>query len=437
MTPERIDLLLDEALATGAVPADATAEERAEVEELLRAAGNLRISRATVEREAAETMPVARARFERQLASTQKAGPVARPRRTGAASLFGWLFVAHRAMGTAVSAAGIAIIAAVAILVSQNAFNGVDTAAAQVLTPGDYVQVGGVVAHAEGTGDGHTVRVASEFGEVEVALSDVTSVVDDAAKNDPTSIKKGDTVLVSGLVQKDRTIAAQTLAVSAAEAPPPKRPPIKELKVFRPGLEGRVVFLSLGEDGKRARAVIQVRDELLLVRISDRSLKVLLQGGRSPLGVFVVVGEEPGLPPGMFSLTLAASPGPAPEPGSEEGATTTASVTGERSATRPPAKATPTPPSGGETRTPVALKFTGFKAIVLGRQDNLLQVETAKGVATVIIRLDTRLVIAGSGLARESLTGAASIVGHEVTVSGSLVEGRVYADLIVFGPKVR
>lgn len=425
MASERIDRLLDEALITGAVPSGTTPEELAEVERLLRAAGALRISRAQAEQEAAGSMPVARARFERFMASAGTAAPPARRGRIGA-GLFGWLFVAHRAMGTAAMAAAIAIVATVALFVSQNAFDGVETATAQVLTPGDYVQVGGVVAGATGAGDQRTVKVSSEFGDVEVALSSITSVVDDDAARDPSSIKKGDTVLVSGLVQKDRTIAAQTLAVSAETAPPPPKPRIRELKSFRPGIVGRVVFVSLGEDGQRARAVLDVRGELLLVRINERSLRILLQGGSSPLGIFVAVGQDPGLPPGVFTLALTDAPGSTrPSPTPEGKATVTASPEATHTST-------------GETATPAPpLKFTGFKGIVLGRQGNIVQVESAKGVVKVVVRLETRLVIAGSGLAREALTSTEAIVGHEVTISGSLVEGRVIADLIVFGPKVR
>ncbi len=425
MASERIDRLLDDALATGAIPSAATPEERAEVERLLGAAGALRISRAQAEQEAAGSMPVARARFERFMASAGSAAPPERRGRIGA-GLFGWLFVAHRTMGTAATAAAIAIVATVALFVSQNAFNGVETATAQVLTPGDYVQVGGVVAGATGVGEQRTVKVSSEFGDVEVALSSITSVVDDDAARDPSSIKKGDTVLVSGLVQKDRTIAAQTLAVSAETAPPPPKPRIRELKSFRPGIVGRVVFVSLGEDGQKARAVLDVRGELLLVRINERSLRILLQGGSSPLGIFVAVGQDPGLPPGVFTLALTDAPGSTrPSPTPEGKATVTASPEATR-------------PSTGETATPAPpLKFTGFKGIVLGRQGNIVQVESAKGVVKVVVRLETRLVIAGSGLARETLTSTEAIVGHEVTISGSLVEGRVIADLIVFGPKVR
>lgn len=442
MASERIDRLLDEALATGAVPSGATPEERAEVEQLLRAAGVLRISRAQAEQESGGSMPVARARFERFMASAASPAPPRRRGRIGA-GLFGWLFVAHRAMGTAATAAALAIVATVALFVSQNAFDGVETATAQVLTPGDYVQVGGVVAGATGAGEQRTVKVSSEFGDVEVALSSITSVVDDDAARDPSSIKKGDTVLVSGLVQKDRTIAAQTLAVSAETAPPPPKPQIRELKNFRPGIVGRVVLVSLGEDGQKARAVLDVRGELLLVRISERSLRVLLQGGSSPLGIIVAVGQDPGLPPGVFTLALADAPGstrPSPTPEGKATVTRSPGATpgGEPSPARSPAAATSTQASAGESATPAPpLKFTGFKAIVLGRQGNILQVESAKGVVKVVVRLETRLVIAGSGLAREALTSTEAIVGHEVTISGSLVEGRVVADLIVFGPKVR
>ncbi|MCE7927312.1 MAG: hypothetical protein HUU14_08825 [Dehalococcoidia bacterium] len=436
MTTERIDQLLDEALATGTVPAGASEEERAEVERLVKGAGALRISRNQLEREAADSMPVARARFERHMASVQRGTPAAKPRRATGTVVFGWLFRAHRTLGVAATAASIAIVATVAMLVSQNVFNGVETATAQVLTPGDYVQVGGVVADATGLDGVRRVRVSSEFGEVDVALSDVTSVIGDAESKEPSSVKKGDRVLVSGLVGKDRTIAAQTLAISAPEAPPEK-PPIRELKDFRPGIEGRVVLVSLGEDGQRAHAVIQVRRELLVVRISDDSLKALLQGGKSPLGALVVVGQTPGLPPGVFSLAPASAPGATRTPGPGEGGAGTVSPTSESSATRTSAGTVPTAPAGSDTGSPVAIKFTGFKAIVVGRRGNVLEVETPKGVVAVTMRLETRLVFVGSGLAREALTTDNAVVGHEVTISGILKDGRVIADLIVFGPKVR
>lgn len=456
MKQERIDRLLDEALSTGTVPADASPVERAEVERLLTAAGTLRVSAKQANEEANASMPVARARFERFMAASQSAAPA--PAKPARGSLFGWLFLAHRALGTAATAAAIGIVATIAVVVSQNTFSGVETASAQVLTPGDYVQVSGVVAGSTGTGDQRMVKVTSDFGEVEVALSSVTSVVDDADAVDPASIKKGDAVLISGLVQKDRKIAAQTLAVSAETAPLPPKPQIKELKVLRPGLEGRIVFLSLGEDGRRARVVLDVKGELLLLRITDRSLKLLLQAGTTPVGTRVSVLQEPGSPEGVFSLKPAATsdglpPGPTEGTSPGTASTTTTATPPPTSPTRPAgatsaSSATGTAATGtsaagstavpGSTGTPAApIKFTGFKGIVTGRVANVLLVDSARGPAKVVIRAETRLVIADSGLLRDAVKNGDAAIGHEVTVSGSIIDGRVIADLIVFGPKMR
>jgi len=418
MTTHRVDDFFGEALATGNIPKEATPAERAEVEQLLLAARALGTDRAQIDAEARASMPVARARFERFVAESRaNAASVGAPR-ISRGGILGWLFGVHRALATTAAAVGIATVAVLALVLSQNVFTGVETASAQVLTPGDYVQVEGVVSEASGNGGERTVKVQSEFGAIDVALNAVTSVVNDETQKDFSSVKKGDAVLISGLVRPDRSIAAHSLAVAAQSGTPPKKVTPQLLKQLDSAVEGRIVVVSLAEDEVRASVVIDARGKQLIVPIEARSVKLLLQNGSTPVGGRVVVSREAGQPAGTFSIQFLGQG----QPGSataNPGATRASGAPGASSAT-----------------PPVPVHFTGIKGVVTGRAGAVLQVESAKGQTNVVVRPETRLVLADSGLLRDAIVRGESAVGHEVTISGAIVGERVIADVIVFGPKL-
>ena len=78
MTPDRLDDLLGRSLDTGAIPADATPEERAELAPLLARGAELRQNGSIVRTEADASMPTARARFQRHL-EAQRPSPAPMP----------------------------------------------------------------------------------------------------------------------------------------------------------------------------------------------------------------------------------------------------------------------------------------------------------------------------------------------------------------------
>ena len=420
MSTDRIDELFSEALATGAIPAGATAAERTELEQMLLAASALRASRTLIDVEARATMPVARARFERFVAESGAPAPGLQTERASRGSLLGWLFGVHRALATAATAAGLAIVAVLALVVSQNVFTGVETASAQVLIPGDYVQVEGVVSDASVNSTEGNVTVQSEFGPIRVALSSVTSVVNDETQKDLSAVKKGDAVLISGLVRQDRSIAAHTLAVAAQSGTPPKKVAPKLLSQLKAAVEGRIVLVSLAEDEIHGSVLLDIRGEKFIVPIGGKAVRLLLQYGSTPLGARVTVSQEPGAPAGTFSIQVVGQGQP--------GALTPAPGTGT---------AIPTIPANGTGGAGAApTHFTGVRGVVTGRAANVLQVESARGQVNIVVRPETRLVLADSGLIRDAIVRGETAVGHEVTISGAIVGERVIADVIVFGPKV-
>ncbi len=429
MSRDRINDLFSEALATGTIPAAATGAERAELERLLLAAGVLRKGRALVDEEARTSMPVARARFERFLAEARNQSSTATAGRTSKYGVTNWLFGVHRTLATTAMAAGIALVAVAAVVVSQNVFTGVETASAEVLTPGDYVQVEGIVSGAAGAGDKRTVRVQSEFGTVVVAVSSVTSVVNDESQKDVLAVKKGDAVLISGLVRQDRSIAAQSLAVGAEPGTPPKKVTPRVLKHLETAVEGRIVFISMAEDGIHGSVLVEVRGNQFVVPVDARSMKHLLQQGTTPLGARVVVSPEAGRPEGPFTVQIAglAQPGATPSASASSASPTPLAVTRPSGAS----------PAATATAAAVpARHFTGVKGVVTGRSANVLQIDSARGPVKIVVRPETRVVIADSGLVRDAILRGESAIGHEVTISGAIIGEQVVADVIVLGPKV-
>jgi hypothetical protein len=414
MTPDRLDHLLDETLSSGAIPPDATPDERAQIEEMLAGAAVLRRAAADVHVEADAAIPVARARFQRHLAasgsSAQPPAP-ARPTKSRAGFL-GGLFGSVGALRLSASAAAIGLVAIAAILVAQP-FSGVETASA--LSVDDYVQVQGVVS--DTTGDYVTVQ-SSEFGKLRIGLSDGTSIVDNETVRDRSDLRPGDTVLVSGVVRdarkKDIRIDANTLALASnGSAPAPTAVALRELRNFEEGIEGTVTVLAIAPDGRGARILIDAgRGHQLVVNVDRASAESFVGGAGTPLGARVRIIRDDSLPRGVFRFeTVAGTPTPNDGSGPTGG--------------RPGMDDHGTPPS-----------LVRIEGVITARNADRATVETDRGPVTVLVRPHTRILVGQSGLTLESLRAGETAVGHEVTVRGGFDQRQdaVIADVVVLGP---
>ncbi len=397
MTPDRIDELLQRALETGVVPADATAEERAELAPLLASSAALKLNAARVSAEANAAMPTARARFQRHLeaqrrAASQPAQPAAARGGQSSGGFFGGFF-GTRAFAMSGAVATIAVIAVLALVILQP-FSSVETASA--LTIDDYVQLDGVVAAT----DGSTVTVQSPVvGEVEIAVSDQTAVSDENGERAATSLKAGDPVLVSGIVTAKKAIAASNVAVASNQtaATDGNSAKVTQLKKFREGLVGSIRVLAFSPDGSRARVLLVTARERLLVDIDARSMDEFLAANPRPLGATVHIVEAPDLPKGVFRLEAAPSSG-----------------------------GTPTVTSGPQ--------FQNVRGVVLSRTANILMVRTDRGVVPVVVRRTTTVRFGDSGLTLQDVLAGETVIGHEISVSGNQETAnsrRIVATLIV------
>jgi hypothetical protein len=417
MTPDRLDQLLDKALASGVIPPGATADERAELEVMLQGAGVLRRASQEARSEADAAMPAARARFQRHLADQRPhASPPAAVRSGGPhRGLFGGLFGSIGTLRLSASAAAIGAVALAAVLFSQT-FSGVETASA--LSVDDYVQVQGVVAETDG--DVVTVQ-SSEFGRLRIAVSDTTSIVDNETVRDRSDLRPGDTVLVSGVVRdarkQDIRIDANTLALSPAAQPGalPTAAPLKELRTFEDGLEGTITVLALAPDGRGARILIDTgRGHQLIVNVDRASAEEFVGGAGSGLGSRVRIVRDDSLPRGVFRF--------------------------ETVANVPPAGGGSPPPGGGAGMeghggSPSLVRIDG---VIAAREADRVTVETGRGPVTVLVRPHTRILVGQSGLTLEKLRAGETAVGHHVTVRGGFSEHQdaVIADVVVLGPLV-
>jgi hypothetical protein len=431
MTNNRIDELLAEALATGTLPADATLAERAEVERMVETGAVLRAARIAIDAEASATMPTARARFERHVAAARaaslpalasvKAEPV---RQRG---FFGGILALNRGFTTTMSAAAIGLIAVLAVFLSQNGFRGVETASAQVLTPGDYVQVEGVVSESR---DGR-VSVHSEFGDFDFAVSADTSIVSGEVSGDVSSVRPGVAVLIGGLVGKDRVVAANTVAVAAATKAEPRKLKLVQLTELRPNLVGKVTLLTISPDGTKGRVHIDTGDgQRFVVPVDGQSAEELIQRFSTALGARVEVGAVVGSNPGSFRLQLQDAVPPTP-------AQTLPQATPDSSRpTRPDATATNTPQRESSTE-PASPRFVDARGVILGRTGNALHIQTPRGPIVAELRRTSRILPGQSGLTIDAILKGDTAVGHEITITGGLdaATGHVIIDVAVLGPK--
>ena len=424
MNKDRIDELLAEALATGEIPAGVTAAERIEIARLVETTASLRSMRAAIEGEASATMPTARARFERHIAAgaaTARPVPAAvRHERSRRGSWWGAMLLNRTMMGSG-AAAAIGIIAVLAVFLSQNAFQGVETASAQVLTPGDYVQIEGVVGE---TKDGR-VSVHSEFGDFDFDLSTETSVVNGQESSDLSGVKAGASVLVGGIVGKDRVVAANTVSLSATTPAQPKRLKLVQLKELRPNLIGKVTVLTISPDGTKGRVHIDTGDgQRFVVPVDGQSAEELIERFSTALGAKVEVGAVGGSKPGTFRLQVQDSPPPPPAQ---------VSPAATRSAGSLPAPTT----VPGVATDPASPRFVDVRGVILGRVGNTVRVQTLRGPVIAELRRTSRILPGQSGLTVETILRGDAVVGHEITISGGLdaASGHVVIDVAVLGPK--
>ena len=400
MTPDRIDDLLDRALATGAIPADATLEERTELERLLSGAGALQLNATRVQSEANAAIPTARARFQRHLASQQAPAP---PPVTGAAPKQGWFgrFLGPRVLAFGGSVAALAVIAVLALVILQP-FTSAQTASA--LTVDDYVQVSGVVS---GNSDGTLTVQLPEVGDVQVAVNDTTSISDDAGARNATSLQPGDVVLVGGVVTEKRAIAASAVAVAKAEAGAPTPAAARKLAVlkkFKEGLEGTITMVSLAPNGKDARVLLVLPNDQILVGVERNSVDALLAEHASVVGLHVrVLAPANGSGTAFRLQFLERAAGPSPVPSTN------------------PAPA-----------------FQNVRGTVIGRTANVLRVQTARGEVAVEVRRTTNVRLGDSGLTLQDILQGETVIGHAVVISGNpdpQNPRRVIAEIVVVQPK--
>lgn len=392
MDDERFDLLLARALASGTIPAAATAAERAEIEAALAATRAFGEMRATIDSEARDTMPVARARFERFVAGQRQPLSSGRPRLAPDARpwFFGRLFTGPaQSLTTVAVAAAIGLVAVVALVASQSLFDS-GSSTALALQPGEYVQLTGTVTGDTAAGQ---VRLRSGAGDIVVELSEETVLAASAPK-------PGDSVLITGVVGKDRRVAAQSLTpVQAAPGPAPIPLTLQQLRNLRGNLAGLVVVLTISPDGKKGRIVLDSEGRRYVVTVDAQSTSELVERFSSVVGARVKVNAPTaGAGGNVFSLSIGEQPG------------------------------------DGPAARPGLVVVKGTIAQVDGR---LLRVQTPQGPVVVGIRPLTRILVPESTtpVPAGSLEAVDIAAGQFVSVTGfaDKATGRVVAELIVVG----
>jgi Domain of unknown function (DUF5666) len=395
---DRLDQLLDAALASGEVPDSATPAEREQLVAALAAAAAIRAASPAVTTEADAAMPAARARFERFVALNQP-GVAPTPSRT-AVNRPGFVarLLGRGPLALAGYAAAAVAVLAVVVLAGQRAL--FDSAAtAQAFEPGDYVELQGVLSSEPDAAGNLTLE--SQFNRgLTVSVSPETSIVQNREGAAQSPLKAGDSVIVTGVVDKDRRIVARTVAVAVGlpQGPPPQRITFKELRERRPDLAGNVITLALSADGTKGRVLIAATGgQSYLVNVDGRSLQTLIET-TAGLGARVNVTQDAGAAGRLFQLA----------PVAEEGA------------------------------TPVARALVRLAGTVTARDGAILTVQMADGrTRKVEVTRQTQLYLGASGLIRERILTGQAIIGHGVSVSGvpDRVAGVLKADVLFVGPR--
>jgi hypothetical protein len=319
------------------------------------------------------------------------------------------------------AAAAIAVVAVGAVVLWGTTFGEPESAYAQVVEPGDYVQVEGVIEEA---GEG-VVGVDSALGEFDIQVDDETVVLDGDEPVEVSTLKPGDRLLVSGVAGGDRRLRAQTLAVAGeTTGPAPRVVKFSRLERLRSALEGRVVTYTVATDGTRGSVVIDAGSAgTFLVQVDGVSAAMLLERASTALGQRVRVVEESGVTSGTFTLEVGEQ---APVP------TVTTDSPDDRAPVtdrRPPELVSV---RGVVTNVEVRAAREGDRIL-----EGLVTVQTPRGAVEVVVRDSTRVLPGNSGLTRGAgLRGEAD--GHGILVSGGIDKetGRLVADVIVMGAKV-
>jgi hypothetical protein len=389
---DRLDALLAAALETGEIPPDATPSERIELQRLLEAEMYVRTGGANHAAEADASAPIARARFERFVAAARVPAPVG-PAQGNVARRWWGVARAPRAalLSGAAAAVLIAIVAVAGVVVLSS---GVESAAAQVLSPGAYVQVEGVVERAD---DASSLVITSELGRIRIALSGDTVIIDD--RPGAPGPGPGARVLLSGIVGDGRVVVATTLAVRDGAPPPPGVGRFQRLEQFRPGVRGRIIAVALAEDATRAVVTIETpQGQRLIVPVAGPAAERVLRGGTA-VGADVLVVEGEGGGPLGLELTGAAD--------------------------RP----------GGPPHGPIP----AIRGIVTARAGDTLTVRTPDGPVDVVIQPRTRIMTAGTGLDPGAVArGEVDITGYGVVAAGGRRPGGpVIASHLAIGRDLR
>lgn len=392
---ERLDDLLELTLATGRLPDGISDEEADELAAALARSNDLRASVAAVDAEAEDAMPTARARFERFLGEQQRsARPAAGATPTRRPRFAGWF--GRKTRLPALAAAAAVILLVTGLLVVPALFNDVQTASAQVLVPGDYVQFQAVAGRSS---DG-SLPVESDFGKVNVVVDDETEVVDATGAGTAT-IEPGRALVVAGVVGEDLRVRARTVSVAAVagERPVSRRP--QQLEKFH-AHHGQVVALSLRDEGN-PRVVVETSDgKLLVVNVDAPSLESLLERYSAAVGTPVQIVRVDGAPPGVFGV--------APAPGEDSSQS----------------------PGGPMHDRPMFMSIVG---IAKQREANRLTVETRQGDVTVELTRRTQVRIADPSVKPAELL-AQGVAGRFVTVvvvPHHQQRDQVIADVIIVG----
>ncbi len=385
----RFDSLLDRALETGQVPPEATPEERRELEELLATAGVILATSASIDAEVVNSKPVARARFERFVHQAERPATTVAPwGRRPLRRLFGL----PRGLALAGSAVAAGLLAVVLLVVSQGALDSTDTAVAEVLQPGDYVQLDGIVSDDSGEGEDRVLTLLTEFGSVRVSLPPGASVTADAG-DAPARFRPGDNLTLSGNVSGDRSVLAHAVALLDHGGQPPTMMRPRHLGRQSPGVTGRVVVLAVTSDGNQGRVLIDAGEgRHYLVNVDSESISKLITASTHAPGARVTLSPHHGDRPGVFTVAVDREPMPGP-------------------------------------------RMHGLRGVILEHNGDSLEVETARGRFTVTLTDDTRIILAQSGLDRAEFMADGGGVGHQVVVVGPIHDDTAAADVLAVGPR--
>jgi hypothetical protein len=144
-----------------------------------------------------------------------------------------------------------------------------------------------------------------------------------------------------------------------------------------------------------------------VIRVDAATAAALINRSATALGTNVTVAEGDVAGDGTFALSVVDSA--SPTPGTAPAPATTAG-------------------------------FAGVRGVIVAREAHIDRVLTTDGRrVNVVVRADTRIVLAGSGLTAADLTDPKPAVGHAVAVTGGRegAGGRIIADVLVIGPKTK